>query len=519
MDYGTFMPKSLRELGLTDPFYGSNPNVSPVYRFRVWAMRDDNLANDTVTKFVRFYLQRSAREMMVSVENYTPGNALPSNPTQLSNKLNSDTLLAALDSVRWFRADGSGKEDYDLFERDKWPSTGLDFKAWSTVIWEQGSDSEGLLPEERAALKAMLNNTSSWVRPTLIMAGQDVARKHDVALSASNGMIADQDFVQNYLRAAYVGPTNPAVYSNKKIRGLAINPGKYEELEPTRAAGDAAPMPGVLRTTPGSGIARAAYTYVDQTASATPLDSVAGVASAAARNVVYYAFDWRHAGRYDFEPLRSGAQRLLLGALDFADQYHGVLPVKLLSFEAFQSGRQAVAINWTTAEEINVAGLEIERAVVTRSESGENVGSYQLVDRQTPKGSATGGSSYNVIDRGVDMGVEYSYRLVSVNLEGTRTVEAVRTVKVLGGSAAEYSLTVLPNPIRGTGRIVYHVPADQKVRVALYDELGRQVKELVAGSGSGEVTLTVGDLASGSYTARLETSSGVVAMERVTIQK
>jgi len=148
-DFGVWQPRTLRELGLSDAFYGNNPNVTPVYRFTVTSSIDDNTPNNTYTKDVRFYVQRSGREAMVSVENYggwlgTVGAA------DMSNKLNTDTVIAALNRINWSRADGVGTEDYDLFERDRWPSENLNLDAWTTNIWEQGSESAGMTPAERA---------------------------------------------------------------------------------------------------------------------------------------------------------------------------------------------------------------------------------------------------------------------------------------------------------------------------------------------------------------------------------
>ena len=276
VSFGTFMPRTLKELGLTDAFYGNNPNVTPVYRIRVTSQTDELRTNDTATKLVRFYVQRSAREAMVSVENYQPDVTAPVglNAVQLSNKLNTDTLIAALRAINWDRADSLGREDYDLFERDKWPVTNLNFTPWTTMIWSQGSETQGLEPEERAALKEMLTRGTMNLRNTLVIAGQDVARIHDVALNAGNGMVADQEFVNTYLRAQR-SPLNaqqtvPADYSTAnnvtpfdinrggRIRGVQINPGRFEELERTRVAADAVPMPTPLRVTPGAGIAQPA---------------------------------------------------------------------------------------------------------------------------------------------------------------------------------------------------------------------------------------------------------------------
>jgi hypothetical protein len=514
LDFGTFMPRTLKELGLSDPFYGNNPNVSPVYRIQITSQTDDFAGNNVYSKHVRFYLQRSGREAMVAVENL---NAAAVSAVELSNKLNSDTLMSALGRINWQRADGAGNEDFDLFEREKWPSENLDFTPWSTIIWAQGEEPQGLEPEERAALKQMLDDGTQFLRSTLVIAGQEVSRRHDVALNASNGELSDQEFVRTYLRAEHRGATTPADYSNRKIQGVAINAGRFEELEATGVSGDTPPMPSTVAVTPGAGIARAAYRYVDQTNAMA--DSVAGVASSAnERNVVYYAFDWRHAGRYDFEPDRSGAWRLLLGALDFAEQFRGVLPVELVSFDAFQSSATAVTVEWVTAQETELRAMEIERAEVVRDEAGERVGTFTTIETKSPSGTASRGAGYRTIDATVERGRTYEYRLVTVELDGRRVVEARKQVMITTSGAA-MQLSMAPNPVRSQGVISWRGVSSETARVELFNERGQKVREHAVATSNGELRIDARDLTSGSYTLRLTTSDGRTLIEKVTVQK
>ncbi|HVJ97089.1 MAG TPA: T9SS type A sorting domain-containing protein, partial [Acidimicrobiia bacterium] len=516
VNFGAFMPMTLRELGLTDAFYGNNPNVSPIYRIAISSGTDDNAGNNTYTKDVRFYLQRSTREVLVSVEKYM---AAGTDAVTLSNRLNSDSLMAALRNINWERADGAGLEDFDLFERDKWPAENLDFRAWDLVIWEQGSEAEGLRPEERNAIRMMLNTGNAFNRKNLILAGQDVARIHDVALTNVNGNVADQDFVRNVLRAQYLRGTTPADYSNRRIRGVTITPGKFEELERTGVAGDAAPMPAVVRTTGGQGIATLSHAYVDQTVQG---DSGAGVAAAATvYNSVYYGFDWRHAGRFNFELAQSGGRRLLLGALDFIDQYGGILPINLVEFDAYQAGTQ-VNVTWETARETEISSMEIERAEVISNDAGESLGSFATIDRVAPKGTASSGARYVVNDRNVRVGRVYVYRLVSVNLEGVRTAEQDARVAITGSSVSGYDLTVLPNPVRESGSVAWRAPRGEKLTVELFNVEGQRVATLasdVESAGEGVVAVDASALASGSYTVRLRSESGVTTTATLTVVK
>ncbi len=520
IEFGNFAPRSLRQFGINDAYFGLNPNVTPLYRIRLTSATDDFLGNNIYEKTLRFYVRRSTRQALVSVENRT--TTMPADAIGKSNKLNADTLLAALDSINWERADNSGLEDFDLFDRDRWPKENLNFRPWKTVIWAQGAEPQGLEPEERAALKVMLNSRDMYNRSNLIIAGQDVARIHDVNLDATNGNVSDIEFAQTYLRADYRGNTNPANYSNRVIRGVAINPGRYERIRATGVAGDNPPMPSLLRPTLGEGIARATHHYWEQEFGAY-VDSAAGVATSEMNhNVIYYGIDWRHYGRFAFEERSSGAQRLLLSALDFTNQYQGVVPVKVSAFDANQSGRKAVRVEWATASEVEVASLEVERAVIERTEQGVREGVYTLVDRKAPAGTATRGAKYSILDQNVEVGAEYRYRLVSVGLDGSRSVDAMDEVKIIGaGEAAGFVLSLQPNPAREFTTIELRMPEAGKATVKLYDAAGRLVRVLVDRAELQAVSsleLNVRDLASGVYTIAVETSTTSL-VQKLNVQK
>jgi len=519
INFGVVNPQTLQKFGINDPFYGLSPNVTPLYRFRITSGTDDNAGNNIYEKTVRFYVRRSTRYALVSVE--TRQAAMPADVIGKSNKINTDTLIAALDSIRWQRADGAGLEDYDLFDRDKWPIDNLNFTPWQTVVWEQGAEPQGMEPQERAALKTMLSSGDQSHRRGLVIAGQDIARIHDVALTSSNGAVADQDWVRNYLRAEYRGNTNPSNYNNRVIRGVAINPGKYERIQSTAVVGDTPPVPALVRPTTGDGIARSTHHYYEQIFGQYA-DSSAGVATAGSiRNVVFYGIDWRHYGRFTFEANRSGAQRLLLAGLDFINQYQGVVPVKVESFDAYQSGRKAVRVDWKTASETEVASLEIERAVVERTEQGEREGVYSVIERKAPAGTATRGASYSIVDPNVEAGTVYRYRLVSVGLDGSRTAGLSDEVEVAAtGEAAGFTLRVVPNPASSQAVVEVGLPAEMKVKVELFDVNGKLVQVLENGivQNNESIELNVENLASGTYTVRLQTASTQL-VRTLTVQK
>ncbi|MBE0557710.1 MAG: T9SS type A sorting domain-containing protein, partial [Proteobacteria bacterium] len=78
-----------------------------------------------------------------------------------------------------------------------------------------------------------------------------------------------------------------------------------------------------------------------------------------------------------------------------------------------------------------------------------------------------------------------------------------------------------PNPFNGTTRIVYELPAAGKVRVALHDLLGREVRVLAdefSSPGTHRVILDAGDLPTGLYLIRLA-QAGYFATTKILLLK
>jgi hypothetical protein len=122
----------------------------------------------------------------------------------------------------------------------------------------------------------------------------------------------------------------------------------------------------------------------------------------------------------------------------------------------------------------------------------------------------------------VSVGRVYVYRLVSVNLEGVRTAEQDARVAITGSSVSGYDLSVLPNPVRDNGQVAYRAPRGEKLTLELYTIEGVRVATLVEGvtsEGEGVVAVDAAALASGSYTVRLRSASGVTTTTTLTVVK
>jgi hypothetical protein len=246
----------------------------------------------------------------------------------------------------------------------------------------------------------------------------------------------------------------------------------------------------------GENTSRQAYSYFPH--SATPLDSTAGTAWAQPDyNVVFYAFDWadpKHTVGFSDNrgSLTSGTTRVLRGALDFIQSFRGtVLPVEFVDVKATATKR-GNEIAWEVANQSEIAQYEIELYDGT---------TWNVVGEV----SATETKHYSFTDsRAAAFAPEsFTYRVASVDLDGSRGVSKSVTVG-RSTSGAEVVLDQnFPNPFESTTKIGFSLPEGGLVTVRILDMTGKVVRTELA-----EVTMTAGaqqidfrseGLASGSY--------------------
>jgi len=183
----------------------------------------------------------------------------------------------------------------------------------------------------------------------------------------------------------------------------------------------------------------------------------------------------------------------------------------LVSLEATQTGRESVTISWETATEKDIAGLDLERAEVVKTEAGEQVGGFSLVAERTPEGGPATGATYREIDNGVRVGHQYEYRLVSVEKDGSRRVVRSTQVEVVGTVSGTYSLEVTPNPAVDYSEIRWNAPRGEDVMVRIVDNTGRVIRsEEQVSTGSGTLRIDAREIASGQYIVELRSGTTVL---------
>ncbi|MDW8436580.1 MAG: S8/S53 family peptidase [Chloroherpetonaceae bacterium] len=184
------------------------------------------------------------------------------------------------------------------------------------------------------------------------------------------------------------------------------------------------------------------------------------------------------------------------------------LPVSLTAFSARQSGASAL-LEWRTMSERNNLGF-----VVLREERGEwrAIASHQTSQALRGGGTTTIERRYEFLDRLVEIGNTYRYKLRSVDFDGTlhdyAPVAVVEMKSLASEKPRQYALHQnYPNPFNPTTVIRYDLPVASDVKLELFDALGRKVATLVEarqGAGVYFVSLNASNLSSGLYVCSLK---------------
>lgn len=177
------------------------------------------------------------------------------------------------------------------------------------------------------------------------------------------------------------------------------------------------------------------------------------------------------------------------------------LPVSLIAFTARATTR-GIELVWRTATEQDNLGFILLR-------NGEELASYQTETRLRGNGTTLSESQYQFVDDAVEVGRTYTYRLRSVDFNGTiHDYDLSATATAIEKILSYQLLQNYPNPFNPTTVIEYQLPEPSAVKLELFDVLGRKVASLVdarqeAGSYRYRLQASSLSLASGVYLYRL----------------
>lgn len=193
-----------------------------------------------------------------------------------------------------------------------------------------------------------------------------------------------------------------------------------------------------------------------------------------------------------------------------ADEFPGIIPVELVSFNATLS-QNKVLLNWMTATELNSSHFIIERK--SKIENWNTIGTIRAA------GNSTNPINYSFTDENITNSTYY-YRLKQVDYDGSFTYS--RTIEVDGNIMNQFVLEQnYPNPFNPATKINFTVPFDSKVSISIYSITGELIKELVndfIAAGTHSVEFDGSNFSSGLYLYRM-TSGNFVQTNKMMLIK
>jgi hypothetical protein len=149
-----------------------------------------------------------------------------------------------------------------------------------------------------------------------------------------------------------------------------------------------------------------------------------------------------------------------------------MVPVELTGFQAV-GGEHVIVVSWSTASEVNCQGWEVHRG-------DQKDGQYVRVGQLPGYGSTETGHSYRWVDRQVQPGAIYFYKLRQLDLDGGEKWSWAVSATAGAAMPAAYAIEQnYPNPFNASSQIRYQIAREGYSTLKIYNTLGEQVRTLV----------------------------------------
>jgi len=181
------------------------------------------------------------------------------------------------------------------------------------------------------------------------------------------------------------------------------------------------------------------------------------------------------------------------------------LPIELSSFTSTVD-KNNVRLNWSTANEVNNSGFDIERKLASDSV-------WTKLTFVSGAGNSSSLKNYSYEDRNILTG-KYNYRLKQIDFNGNFVYYNLNS-EINVGIPEKFDLSQnYPNPFNPETKINFELPKDSKVSLKVFDITGRLIASILDGenfnAGYHTVRFNGTNFASGTYFYRISTGDFVL---------
>lgn len=176
--------------------------------------------------------------------------------------------------------------------------------------------------------------------------------------------------------------------------------------------------------------------------------------------------------------------------------------IELTSFAGTATG-EGVLLNWKTALEYNTLEWIIER-------TQGNGTAYANIAIVESKGNSPLPESYEFIDKNIESGKAYRYRLIRIANNGDRITYGPVSVTVM--PRREQITALYPNPFSTSVSLAYHLPRRTQITAEIFGVDGRLIERLESATkepGSHTISWDGKNASQGIYLFRLTTKTNV----------
>lgn len=185
-----------------------------------------------------------------------------------------------------------------------------------------------------------------------------------------------------------------------------------------------------------------------------------------------------------------------------SNAYGVILPVNLLRFEVAPL-QNAIRLLWSSSSENNNRGFVIQRPAT-------NSNQFDSIGWVNGKGNSASINNYSFLDKQVQSGVLYYYRLKQINYDGTSKFSAIRSAKISDIDNGAFKIS--PNPATTVLSVMFLTsPIAGRVHLKVVDANGVVVTKtnttFILGA---KVDINVAHLAVGQYYIVIEQDGNII---------